>query len=120
MLACRIAAEGLAVTGADPAEAMLQVARARLTFQYTDAGPVGLLEGKKAWVVIASGGVPVDSPVDFATPYLRQALGFLGIDDVEVIAADRLNVRGDEAIDDARRDIAQRVHTSARLGSAAA
>ena len=66
------------------------VARARLTFRYTDNGPVGLLEGKKAYVIVASGGVPVDSPVDFATPYLRHALAFLGITDVEVIAADRL------------------------------
>ena len=50
------------------------IARARLTFRYTAEGPKGLLEGKKAYVVIASGGVPVDSSVDFATPYLRQAL----------------------------------------------
>ena len=97
-----------------------QVARARVTFRYTDAGPEGLLEGKKAFVVVASGGVPVDAPVDFATPYLRHALGFLGIKDVEVIAADRLNVRGAEAIDEARRDIAQRIHAAARLTSAAA
>ncbi len=97
-----------------------QVARARVTFRYTDSGPEGLLEGKKAFVVIASGGVPVDAPVDFATPYLRHALGFLGITDVEVVAADRLNVRGAEAIDEARRDIAQRIHTAARLTGAAA
>ncbi len=97
-----------------------QVARARVTFRYTDAGPEGLLEGTKAFVVVASGGVPVDAPVDFATPYLRHALGFLGIKDVEVIAADRLNVRGAEAIDEARRDIAQRIHAAARLTSAAA
>ena len=97
-----------------------QVARVRVTFRYTDAGPEGLLEGKKAYVVVASGGVPVDAAVDFATPYLRHVLGFLGIDDVEVIAADRLNVRGAEAVDEARRDIAERIHTSPRLDSAAA
>ena len=97
-----------------------QVARARVTFRYTDSGPEGLLEGKKAYIVIASGGVPVDAAVDFATPYLRHALGFLGIDDVEVIAADRLNVRGAEAVDEARRDIAERIHTAPRPNSAAA
>lgn len=97
-----------------------QVARARVTFRYTDSGPEGLLEGKKAYIVIASGGVPVDAAVDFATPYLRHALGFLGIHDVDVIAADRLNVRGTEAIDEARRDIAERIHTAPRLDSAAA
>jgi len=82
------------------------VARARKTFRYTDNGPEGLLQGKKAYLVIASGGVPVDSPVDFATPYMRQALKFLGITDIEVIAAEQLNSRGDAAIDAARQRIA--------------
>ena len=97
-----------------------QVARARITFRYTENGPVGLLEGKKAYVVLATGGVPVDAPVDFATPYLRHALGFIGIKDVEVIAADRLNFRGDEAIDAARATIAELVHTAPHVDSAAA
>lgn len=66
-----------------------QICRARETFRYTEDGPVGLLEGKRAIVVVASGGVPVDSPADFMTPYLRHALGFVGIHDVRVIAADR-------------------------------
>lgn len=83
-----------------------QVARARKTFRYTDDGPVGLLEDKKAYVVVASGGVPVDSPADFATPYLRHALGFLGIDDVDVIAAERLNRDADAGIAAARARIA--------------
>ena len=89
------------------------VARARLTFRYTEDGPRGLLEGKKAYVVVASGGVPVGSPVDFATPYLRHALGFIGITDVEFIAADRLNSRADEALDAARSRIADLIHLSA-------
>ena len=90
------------------------VARARLTFRYTDNGPVGLLAGKKAYVVVTSGGVPVDSAIDFATPYLRHALGFIGIDDVEVIAADRLNSRAGDSIDQARRAIADAVFTERR------
>ena len=93
------------------------VARARLTFRYTENGPQGLLEGKKAYVIIASGGVPVDSAVDFATPYLRHALGFIGITDVEVIAADQLNSRADESIDAARVRIADLIHTAPRLQS---
>ncbi len=88
------------------------IARARRTFRYTEHGPEGLLEGKKAFVVVASGGVPVDSAVDFATPYLRQALGFVGIRDVEVIAADQLNSRADESIDAARLRIAELIHTA--------
>ena len=88
------------------------IARARLTFRYTSEGPEGLLKGKKAYVVIASGGVPVDSPVDFATPYLRQILGFVGITDVDVIAADQLNKRSEESVDAARVRIADLVHTA--------
>lgn len=90
------------------------VARARLTFRYTENGPQGLLEGKKAYVIIASGGVPVDSAVDFATPYLRHALGFIGITDVEVIAAERLNSNAEESVDAARARIAELIHTAPR------
>ena len=71
------------------------VARARRTFRYSESGPVGLLENKKAYVVVTSGGTAADSPIDFATPYLRHALGFVGIDDVTVIAADRQMANGD-------------------------
>ena len=97
-----------------------QVARARVTFRYESDGSVGLLDGKKAYVVIASGGVPVGAPADFASPYLRHALGFLGISDVEVIAADRQNARGDDALDEARARIAELVHTASRYTGAAA
>ena len=62
-----------------------QVARARETFRYSEAGPEGLLKGKTAWLVMASGGARLDSEADFATPYLRFILGFLGITDVRVI-----------------------------------
>ena len=68
-------------------------ARARLTFQYTENGTVGLLEGKKAYLVVATGGVPVGTPMDFATPYLRHALSFIGITDVEIVAADAITQR---------------------------
>lgn len=67
-----------------------QVARAGLTFKYTENGPVGLLEGKRAIVLVASGGTPAGSDIDFATPYIRHALGFIGIHDVTLIAADGL------------------------------
>lgn len=66
------------------------IARARLTFRYTENGPVGLLEGKKAYVVVTSGGTEVGSDIDFVTGYLRHVLGFIGITDVEMIAADQL------------------------------
>jgi FMN-dependent NADH-azoreductase len=63
------------------------IARVRLTFRYTDNGPVGLLTGKKAYLVVAAGGITVGGPVDFATPYLRHALAFIGITDVEIVTA---------------------------------
>lgn len=86
------------------------VARARLTFRYTESGPEGLLNGRKAYLVVASGGVAIDSEIDFATPYMRQALRFLGITDIEVVAAGQQNKRGDESINDARARIADLIH----------
>ncbi|CUI46750.1 FMN-dependent NADH-azoreductase [Cognatishimia activa] len=65
-----------------------QIARAGVTFQYTEDGPKGLLEGKKVIVAIASGGTQVGSDYDFASPYLKFALGFLGITDVTVLDKD--------------------------------
>ena len=49
------------------------ITRARLTFRYSENGPEGLIKGKKAYVVVAAGGVAIDSAADFATPYLRHA-----------------------------------------------
>ncbi|TQV89371.1 FMN-dependent NADH-azoreductase [Aliikangiella coralliicola] len=72
------------------------VARAKLTFKYTEYGPVGLLENKTAYLVVASGGVPVGSEVDFASRYLKQVLGFLGITDVKVIDASKINIESDD------------------------
>jgi len=67
-----------------------QICRAGETFQYSSNGPEGLLTGKKAIVAIASGGVPVGSDMDFATPYLKFVLGFVGITDVVFVSADGL------------------------------
>ncbi|MFU7529536.1 FMN-dependent NADH-azoreductase [Qipengyuania sp. ASV99] len=64
------------------------VARAGTTFQYTETGPVGLLTGKKVYLAIASGGTPIGSEIDFMSRWLVFFLGFLGIKDVEIIAAD--------------------------------
>jgi len=71
------------------------VARVRLTFRYTENGPVGLLRGKRAWLVVASGGTTAGSEIDFATSYLRHVLAFLGIDDVQIVAADRVLRQGE-------------------------
>ena len=68
------------------------VARAGVTFRYTEAGPEGLLTGKRAILAVASGGTEVGSDFDFATSYARHVLGFIGIAEVEIVAADRLMV----------------------------
>lgn len=96
------------------------IARARLTFRYTEDGPEGLLQDKKAYVVISSGGVAVGGDYDFASPYLRQVLAFIGITDIEFIAAEQLNSRFDDSIDAARVRIAELVYTSSSLDHRAA
>ncbi|MDP4991737.1 MAG: NAD(P)H-dependent oxidoreductase, partial [Marivita lacus] len=72
-----------------------QIARAGITFRYTEAGPEGLLTGKRAIIAIASGGTQVGSDVDFASGYLRHVLGFIGITNVQVVAADQLMIDAD-------------------------
>lgn len=83
------------------------ISRARETFRYSEEGPVGLLTGKKAYIVVSSGGTEVGSDIDFATGYLRHVLGFVGIDDVTFIAADRLALGADESLAAARAEIAK-------------
>jgi FMN-dependent NADH-azoreductase len=69
--------------------------RAGITFRYTPTGPEGLITGKKVYVAIASGGVYSEGPMqpyDFAAPYLRWMLGFLGMTDVTVARAEGLKL----------------------------
>ncbi len=83
------------------------VARAGTTFKYTETGPVGLLEGKKAYIAIASGGTPVGSDFDFMSSWLKFLLGFLGIHDVEIVAADGImGADGEAKINKAHDDVA--------------
>jgi FMN-dependent NADH-azoreductase len=82
------------------------ICRSGITFNYTEKGPVGLLTGKRAIIVIATGGTPTGSNMDFASNYLRFVLGFIGITDVQIIAADRVMAQGEQAIIDARTTIA--------------
>lgn len=59
------------------------------TFSYSEAGPKGLVSGKK--VVIASGRGSLfgeDNPVDFQESYLRQVLNFIGITDIQFVRAE--------------------------------
>lgn len=86
------------------------ICRAKVTFQYTTNGPEGLLKGKRVFVVLARGGVYRDQPADHQVPYLRQVLGFLGLNDVQFIYAEGLAMGPEveaNALADARSQIAQ-------------
>ncbi len=82
-----------------------QISRAGVTFKYTESGPVGLLENKKVYIVIVSGGVPFASTMDFASPFLKQFLAFIGIEDVNFVTAMQLNNDRQGAIDVAEQQI---------------
>lgn len=85
------------------------VARAGVTFKYTDQGSVGLLQNKKVYVVVSTGGLHAEGVTDFMRPYLRTILGFLGLSDITVIVADGLNMGEeprDKGLSQARQTIA--------------
>ncbi|SUB16672.1 FMN-dependent NADH-azoreductase [Pantoea agglomerans] len=64
------------------------IARAGVTFRYTEAGPEGLVKGKTAVVISSRGGIHKDTPTDLLTPYVKLFLGFIGITDVEFVFAE--------------------------------
>lgn len=68
------------------------IARVGLSFEYGETGPRGLLTGKKAIIAFVSGGTQIGSDIDFASGYMRHILGFVGITEVEFIAADQLAI----------------------------
>ena len=86
------------------------VARAGVTFRYTERGPEGLLKGKKAYVFATRGGLYAGTPADTQTAYVRDFLRFIGIDDVEFIYAEGLamgDAPKEKAIAGANRRIAE-------------
>lgn len=85
------------------------VARAGTTFRYTASGPEGLLTGKKAYLAIASGGTQMGSDIDFMSTWLTFFLGFLGISDVEIVAADGIMGEGGEEKIAAAQDQAEKL-----------
>lgn len=68
------------------------IARAGLTFRYTDKGPVGLLTGKRVYVFAARGGLYAGTSLDTQSSYMRDFLRFLGLTDVEFVYAEGLAV----------------------------
>ncbi len=64
------------------------IARAGVTFRYTEAGPEGLVTGKRAVILSSRGGIHKNTPTDLLTPYVKLFLGFIGITDVNFVFAE--------------------------------
>lgn len=77
------------------------IARPRVTFQYTEKGPEGLLKGKKAVVLVAFGGFHQNQPTDLVTSYMKTILGFVGITDVQFVYMEGIGF-GPEAVEKAQ------------------
>ncbi len=99
------------------------IARAGVTFRYTESGPEGLLKGKKVYVLAARGGIYQGTPADSQTPYLQSIFGLMGLDDVTFVYAEGLNM-GDEAkaaaVEAARKQIEELVPLTGETTVAAA
>jgi FMN-dependent NADH-azoreductase len=67
-----------------------------IAFKYTDKGPVGLLENKKAVYIVSRGGAYAETPYEMDGIYLRGILSFFGIKDITTIAAEKLDVQGED------------------------
>ena len=89
------------------------VTRVGLTFKYTPDGPVGQLHGKKAYIILATGGTQIGSDIDFASEYLRHILGFIGIDDVTFISAECFDQDAETTTANVRLQISELVQRSA-------
>ena len=89
------------------------VLRAGVTFKYGETGPVGLLEGKRAVVVLSRGGLYSSGPaqpLDSQEPHLRTMLGFIGISDITFVRAEKLGYGPEarqQAINDAQAELAK-------------
>lgn len=68
------------------------IARAGVTFRYTDQGPEGLIDDRPVYILAARGGLYAGTANDTQTPYLRTFLGFLGLKDLRFIYAEGLNM----------------------------
>jgi len=95
------------------------VLRARVTFRYTEAGPEGLLKGKKAIVVETRAGLYSEGPaaaMDSQEPHIRTLLGFMGIDDVTFVRAEKLAF-GPEVAEAALAEAAERIDSQLPLAA---
>lgn len=78
-----------------------------ITFKYTEHGPVGLCENKKALYIVSRGGAYANAPIEMGERYLRTLFGFFGITDMETLAAENLDGVPEQA-DDIVEDVKKR------------
>lgn len=90
-----------------------RVMRAGVTFRYTENGPQGLVEGKRAIILAARGGQYAGTEMDTQTPHLKLMLGMMGIGEVDTVFAEGLNMgegKRDAALKEARQAILSLIH----------
>ena len=95
------------------------IARPRVTFRYSEKGPEGLVKGKKVYLVVARGGMYSEGPMkqfNFQDTYLRTVLGFIGLNDIELITVEGVGY-GPEA---AERAVSKAMAQVSAMGQATA
>ncbi len=81
-------------------------ARVKSTFKYSEDGKqIGLLENKKVYLVITSGGTRVESKDDYLTPWIKHVLNFFGITNIQIISADQMSIDYEGSIKRAEEEI---------------
>ncbi|MCT8350960.1 FMN-dependent NADH-azoreductase [Photorhabdus kayaii] len=78
------------------------IARAGVTFRYTENGPEGLLKGKRVIILTSRGGIHKDGPSDLLVPYLRLFLSFIGLTDIEFVFTEGVAL-GPDAVNQAQQ-----------------
>ncbi|RVU37658.1 FMN-dependent NADH-azoreductase [Rheinheimera riviphila] len=74
-----------------------RIARAGITFKYTETGPVGLLEDKPVVFFATRGGIYKDLPHDSQTPFLKAFFNFIGLKNLHFVYAEGLNMGAESA-----------------------
>jgi len=82
------------------------VARVKSTFKYSEDGKqIGLLENKKVYLIITSGGTRVGGKDDYLTPWLKKVLNFFGITNIQIVSADQMSIDYEKSIKEAEKKI---------------
>ncbi len=83
-------------------------ARVKSTFKYSEDGKqIGLLENKKVYLVITSGGTKIGSKEDYLSPWLIHVLNFFGIKNIQTISADQMSIDYEGSIKKAEEQISK-------------